>query len=159
MVERLETGLARLSEKMAPQLGKDVAALPGAGAAGGLGAGLVGFLDASLRSGVELVIEAVQLAHRLKDADLCVTGEGKLDSQSAHGKTIMGVGQLAKSMRVPAVALAGMIGPGAEQILDQGIVAYRAVKPESMSVQESMRQAPELLATAAEQIAREYLKE
>ncbi len=157
MVEQLEAGLARLAEKMAEQLGQDIKGVPGAGAAGGLGAGLVGFLAGRLRSGVELVIEAVGLADRLAGAQLCITGEGKLDSQTAHGKTVAGVGRLARRLKVPAVALAGQIGPGAQQVLSEGIVEYLAIKPESMSVQESMARAPELLADAAEEVVRRFI--
>ena len=157
MVEQLEAGLNRLAEKMAQQLGKEVKDVPGAGAAGGLGAGLVGFLAGRLRSGVELVIEAVGLADRLAGAQLCITGEGKLDSQTAHGKTVAGVGRLARRLKVPAVALAGQIGPGAQQVLSEGIVRYRSIKPESMSVQESMARAPELLADAAEEVVRRFI--
>ncbi|MCK4850479.1 MAG: glycerate kinase [Phycisphaerae bacterium] len=157
MVEQLEAGLNRLGEKMAEQLGKKVRGVRGAGAAGGLGAGLLGFLAGRLRSGVELVIEAVGLVDRLAGAQLCITGEGRLDSQTAHGKTVAGVGRLARSLNVPAVALAGQIGPGAEQVLSEGIVQYRSIKPESMSVQESMARAPELLAEAAEEVVRRFI--
>ncbi len=157
MVEQLERGLARLAKIMATQLGQDVKDIPGAGAAGGLGAGLIGFLDGRLRSGVELVIEAVGLADRLTGAQLCITGEGKLDSQTAHGKTVAGVGRLAKSLGVPAVALAGVIGEGAEQVLKEGIVDYRSIKPDSMSTQESMDRAAELLADATEEVMRRFV--
>jgi len=157
MVEQLEEGLSRLAEKIAEQLGINVRDLPGAGAAGGLGAGLIAFLGGRLRSGVELVIEAVDLAGRLAGAQLCITGEGRLDGQTAHGKTVAGVGRLARGLKVPAVALAGQLGPGAEQVLNEGIVEYLAIKPESMSVQESMARAEELLGEAAEQVARKYI--
>ena len=157
MVEELERGLVRLAEKMASQLGQDIKDIPGAGAAGGLGAGLIGFLSGQLKSGVALVIEAVGLAERLTGANLCITGEGKLDGQTAHGKTVAGVGRLTKNLGVPAVALAGVIGEGAEQVLKEGIVAYRSIKPESMSVEESMARAAELLAGAAEKVIREFV--
>ncbi len=157
MVQQLEAGLNRLAEKMAQQLGTDVKDVPGAGAAGGLGAGLIGFLAGHLRSGVQLIIEAVALADRLAGAQLCITGEGKLDSQTAHGKTVAGVGRLAKTLNVPAVALVGLIGPGAEQLLNEGIVQYRSIKPESMSVQESMARAPELLADAAQDVVKKFV--
>ena len=157
MVQRLENGLCRLGKKIAEQLGQHVAELPGAGAAGGLGAGLVGFLGGRLRSGVELVIDAVGLKDRLAGARLCLTGEGKLDGQSAHGKTVAGVGRLARSMNVPAVVLAGTIGSGAERILNEGIVEFRAIKPQSMPLAEAIRRTPELLARAAEEVAKAYL--
>jgi len=159
MVEQLEQSLARLGEKIAQQLAKEVINTPGAGAAGGLGAGLLAFVGGQLKSGVELVIEAVGLADRLVGAGLCITGEGKLDYQSACGKAVMGVGRLAKSMNVPAIVLAGTIGPGAEQVLNEGIIEYYAIKPESMSLPEAMKLAPELLAQAAEQVVRKFFSE
>ena len=157
MVEQLERGLSKLAEKMAEQLGQDIKDIPGAGAAGGLGAGLVVFLAGQLRSGVELVIEAVGLADRLTRASLCITGEGKLDSQTAHGKTVAGVARLAKSLGVPTVALAGQIGDGAEQVLKEGITDYRSIKPDSMSIQESMDRAAELLTKASEKVVKRFL--
>ena len=158
MVGQLEQGLALLGEKIAQQLGKDVMDTPGAGAAGGLGAGLIAFLDAQLQSGVDLVIEAVGLADRLAGADLCITGEGKLDAQSVHGKTVVGIGRLAKSMNVPVIVLAGTIGPGAEQVLNHGIVQYCSIKPESMSLPEAMKRTPELLAQAAQRVVRNFFE-
>lgn len=156
MVEHLEQGLANLGRQVALQLGKDVIELPGAGAAGGLGAGLVAFLNAKLRRGIELIIDVVGLAERLKDADLCITGEGKLDSQSASGKTVAGIGHLAKSLNVPVIVLAGSVGPGAELLLKQGISEYISIKPDSMSIREAIERAPELLAQAAEKITRKF---
>ena len=157
MVEQLEEGLARLGEKISEQLGKEVVDLPGAGAAGGLGAGLVAFCGAELKRGVELVIDAVGLAERLKGADLCITGEGRLDSQSASGKTVSGVAGLAKSLNVPVVALAGTVGEGAQMVLEQGVSEYFSIKPDSMSIVEAIERAPELLGEAAERIARKFL--
>ena len=102
---------------------------PGSGAAGGLGGGLVAFAGGRLEPGIKLVIEAVNLAGRLENADLCLTGEGALDAQSAFGKTAVGVARLARSLGCPVLALAGSIGPGAEAVLDQGIDAYFSICP------------------------------
>ncbi|NIA06779.1 MAG: glycerate kinase [Actinobacteria bacterium] len=156
MVEQLEQGLAHLGRVIAQQLGKDVIKTPGSGTAGGLGAALMVFLDGRLTSGVDLVIKAVRLADRLKGADLCLTGEGKLDYQSASGKAVMGVGRLAKSMNVPVIVLAGTIGSGAEHILDEGIVSYHAIKPDSMSLPESIERTAELLSQTAEHVVRDF---
>src|SRR5206468_1499040 len=100
------------------------AGLPGAGAAGGLGAGLVAFAGGVLTPGIDLVIAAVGLADRLRGADLCLTGEGALDASSAFGKTAVGVARLARMLGVPCLALAGSIGIGAEAVLSEGIDAY-----------------------------------
>ena len=162
MVEQLEQGLTRLGQIMAQQLGEDVIRIiktPGSGAAGGLGAALMAFLNGRLTSGIDLVIDAVRLADRLAGADLCLTGEGKLDHQSASGKAVMGVGRLAKSMNVPVIVLAGTIGSGAEQVLAQGITQYHAITPESMSLPEAMKQAPRLLAQTAERVVRNFFAE
>lgn len=158
MVEQLELGLARLGEKIAQQLGKDVINTPGSGAAGGLGAGLMAFLDGRPSSGVDLVIEAVHLACRLADADLCITGEGKLDYQSASGKAVMGVGRLAKTMNVPVIVLAGTVGPGAKKLLHQGITEYHSIKPTSMSLPEAIKRAPHLLTQTAERVMKDFLE-
>ena len=158
MVEQLEQGLARLGDIITQQLTKNVINTPGSGAAGGLGAALMAFLNGYLTSGVDLVIDAVRLADRLTGVDLCLTGEGKLDYQSASGKAVMGVGKLAKRMNVPAIVLAGTIGPGAEKLLDQGITQYHAVTPESMPLTEAVKQAPQLLANTAERVVRNFLK-
>ena len=107
----------RLAEVMRRDLGVDIAALPGAGAAGGLGAGLAGFLGAHLRAGPEWVIEAIGLEQRrLQGADLLVTGEGRLDSQSLRGKAPVSAGRLARRGGVRAVALVGSVGEGWERV-------------------------------------------
>jgi len=107
MVARLEAGLANLAEVVRHELGIDVEHLSGAGAAGGLGAGLVAFAAATLQSGVEIVAESVGLRERIRGADLVLTGEGKLDSQSAHGKTAFGVARLAAGEGVPVICIPG----------------------------------------------------
>ena len=156
MVQQLDHGLANLGKLMAQQLGKNVIDVSGSGAAGGLGAALMAFLNGRLTSGVDLVIQAVRLADRLNAADLCLTGEGKLDFQSASGKAVMGVGRLAKSMNVPVIVLAGTIGPGAEKLLDQGIVSYHAIKPDSMPLPEAIKRAAELLEQTAHRVVKDF---
>ena len=156
MVEQLDHGLARLGKLIAEQLGKDVTDAPGSGAAGGLGAALMAFLNGRLTSGINLVIEAVNLRERLTGVDLCLTGEGQLDFQSASGKAVMGVGRLAKSMNVPVIVLAGSIGSGAERILDQGIVSYHAITPDSMSLSEAIERTAELLAQKTQSVVRDF---
>ena len=115
--------------------------LPGAGAAGGLGGGLVAFASGTLEPGVALVLGAVGLADRLRDADLCLTGEGAIDASSAFGKTAVGVARLARSLGCPTLALAGTIGPGAEAVLDEGIDAYFSICPGPISLDEAIAQA------------------
>ncbi|HOW19372.1 MAG TPA: glycerate kinase, partial [Phycisphaerae bacterium] len=104
IVRQLDEGLAHFADVIARDLGKDVRNIPGAGAAGGLGAGLLAFCGAAIRPGVEIVIDAVRLRERLVGADLLITGEGRLDRQSMMGKLIAGVGRAARDAGVPAVA-------------------------------------------------------
>ena len=123
MVERLDAGLAHLAAVMERDLGKIVAELPGAGAAGGMGAGCVAFLGAELRSGIEAVLDMVDFDARLDGADLVITGEGRVDSQSVHGKVISGIAKRTKPRGVPLVAIAGSIANDAAEAYDLGVTA------------------------------------
>jgi glycerate kinase len=106
-VELLDRALARYAEVLHRDLGVDVAGVPGAGAAGGLGAGLIAFLDATLRPGIDVVMEATHFRERLEDSGLVITGEGMLDEQSMHGKTPAGVLQAAGERGVPVAIICG----------------------------------------------------
>lgn len=156
MVEKLDRNLSRFADVVARDLSVDIRDIPGAGAAGGLGGGLVAFAGGRLERGVDLVIEAVRLRDRLQGADLCLTGEGALDAQSAFGKTAVGVSSLARSMGIPAIALAGTIGEGAEAVLHEGISAYLSICPGPISIDEAIRRGGELLERATEQAIRLY---
>ncbi|MFP3344513.1 glycerate kinase, partial [Halomonas sp. SIMBA_159] len=98
MVEKLDQGLRNVARIASEDLGKDIQNPPGAGAAGGLGAAFIGFLEGELKSGIELILESVKMEEQIKDVDIVVTGEGKLDGQTSMGKTASGVAQLAKKM-------------------------------------------------------------
>ncbi|MDB5321499.1 MAG: garK [Phycisphaerales bacterium] len=150
-VERLDRALAALGEKVGDG---SLASTPGAGAAGGLGFGLMAFLGARLRPGFGLVAEAVGLAARLRGADLVVTGEGRLDASSMGGKTVVGVARLCRETGRPCVALVGSIGEGAEAAIAEGLTAYFSICDRPMSFVNAMREAPELLATAAANLVR-----
>jgi glycerate kinase len=135
-------------------LGVRVIDLPGGGAAGGLGAGAVAFLGASLARGVDIVIEAVGLKERLRGADLAFTGEGQCDFQTVKGKTPFGVAKTAKTCGVPVVVIAGALGPGAENLYEYGVQSVFSLTDRPMTRQEAMANAGELLASAAERIMR-----
>lgn len=150
MVEILDRNLGHLARVILDRLGVDVAEVPGAGAAGGLGAGLIAFTGARLRPGVELVIEATGLARRLEGADLVITGEGRIDGQTVHGKAPMGVARLASAMGIPVIAVVGSLGPGAEAVYGVGIDALLPIVPGPVSLQEAMAGAVELTAAATE---------
>ncbi|MFH1151177.1 MAG: glycerate kinase [Actinomycetota bacterium] len=139
-VEALEAGLANLSEVIERELGVSVSELPGAGAAGGLGAGLVAFCGAGVVSGFELVARAVRLEEKVAGCDLVLTGEGSFDTQSVHGKTPWGVARIASGHGVPSVIVAGRLeghGPGA---VPDGVATY-CVLDGPMGLEEAMRDA------------------
>ena len=157
MVERLDRNLGHFADIVARDLDVAVRHIPGSGAAGGLGGGLVAFAGGRLEGGVNLVIEAVNLRERLHAADLCLTGEGALDGQSAFGKTAVGVARLAHSLRCPTLAIAGSIGPGAEAVLEQGVDAYFSICPGPVPIDEAIERASELLENATAQAVRAFL--
>ena len=116
---------------------------PGAGAAGGLGFAMMAFFNATLRPGFEIVAEAVNLRERITRADLCITGEGRLDASSLNGKVPIALGKLCREMGVPCVALAGSVESGID--FSHALDALHAVTPESMEISDAMRQASTLL--------------
>ena len=146
-VLELDAGLVHLAALFREQLGADIEHVPGAGAAGGLGAGLAAFCDARLRSGIETVLEQTGFAARVQGSDLCLTGEGQLDRQSLLGKACLGVAQAARKHGVSTWALVGSTGPGVEECLTAGLSGYEVIAPE-VSRSESMQRAAELLALA-----------
>ena len=154
---KLDANLGHLARIIERDLGPKVAELPGAGAAGGLGAGLVAFAGGRLRPGIEIVIEAVGLQNRLRGADLCITGEGALDGSSAGGKTPVGVARHCRLAGVPCLALAGKIGDGAAALEGQGIDAYFSICPGPISLDAAIDQAGPLLSATAEQAVRLFM--
>ena len=150
-VERLDAGLRQLAAVVGEE---DVARVPGAGAAGGLGFGLMAFLNARLQPGFEIVAEAVGLRERLAGADLVITGEGRLDESSLGGKTVIGVARVCRELGVRCVALVGSVGAGADGALAEGLASYHVVSDPAMDVGEAMKHAAELLATKAEELMR-----
>ncbi len=156
MVEQLDANLAHYAELIRRDLGREVGEMPGAGAAGGLGGGLVAFCNAELKPGIELVIDAVKLEEKMRRADLVITGEGKIDAQSAFGKTPMGVAELAQRLGVPVVAIGGTIGDGAEALYEHGVGLIMPIIDRPMTLEEAMKPtvAKTLIANAAERIAR-----
>ncbi|HEY7088269.1 MAG TPA: glycerate kinase [Tepidisphaeraceae bacterium] len=151
-VDQLESGLSRLVEKTGRH---DLADKPGAGAAGGLGFGMMAFFNATLRPGIQIMIDALRLRERLKGADLCITGEGKLDSQSLAGKTSIGVAQLCKEMNIPCIALAGAVDSAIETMAkEQGLTASFAIARGPTTLEDSLTHAAELLKRTAEQAFR-----
>ena len=156
-VKALDTGLANLAEVIERDLGIAVRDLPGAGAAGGLGAGLHGFLGATLRRGVDMVLDLVDLDAKLHDADLALTGEGQIDFQTVFGKAPAGVGAAAKARGVPCLAIAGSVGEDLGALHDAGIDAVFSLCPGPLTLKQAMAEARPLIAAAAEQAVRCFL--
>ncbi len=121
MIKKLDESLAHFAKLVKRDLHKDIKNIPGAGAAGGLGASLIAFLDAELRPGIEIIIEIVKLEQAIKDTDLVITGEGKIDSQTIYGKTPIGVAKIAKKYNVPVIAVAAIISDDADIVHQYGI--------------------------------------
>jgi glycerate 2-kinase len=154
MVRALDAHLARLAEVVQRDLGVPIAVLPGSGAAGGLGGGIVAFLAGRLRPGFDIVADTVQLDTRIRGCDLVVTGEGRLDGQAVFGKTPIGVARRAQRQGIPVVAIVGSLGPGCEETLRHGISAYFAITPGPMPLADAMRDTALLTERCAEQVVR-----
>jgi len=137
VIEELDESLAYFAGIIKRDLNKDVKDIPGAGAAGGLGAGLIAFLDAELRPGIEIIIEIVKLEQAIQDADLVITGEGKIDSQTIYGKAPIGVAKIAKKYNVPVIAVAAIIGDDADIVHQYGIDTLLKISEPPMNLNES----------------------
>ncbi|MDP4105563.1 MAG: glycerate kinase [Bacillota bacterium] len=153
MVQALDANLAHYAGVLKEQLEKDIIDFPGAGAAGGLGAGLLAFTSAELRSGIELVIDFTDLEQKVKMADFVLTGEGGIDFQTQYGKTPYGVAQAAKKYGKPVIALAGYVGE-VDVLYDKGIDAIFGILPKAMSLEEALATGQENIEKTAENIAR-----
>jgi glycerate kinase len=153
-VTLLDRNLGHLAGVLERDLGVPVRDLPGAGAAGGLAAGLIAFLGARVASGFATVAQAVDLAARVRGCDLVLTGEGRVDGQTLGGKVIAGVAGVARAQGVPVVVLAGGILPDAYALHDHGVVALLSVVPRPLDLQGAERQAREFIARATEEVLR-----
>ena len=151
-VARLDAGLEQLARRTG---NLSLAHAPGAGAAGGLGFGIIAFLcNAKMRPGIEIVIDAVGFRERLADADLCITTEGKLDRQSLGGKTPIGIARVCRTLGVPCIALAGTIDDLPDEVADQGLTAWFGILDRPMSLDEAMRQTAPMLERASANVLR-----
>jgi glycerate kinase len=154
VAQELDAALRHYAQVIERDLGVRVLDLAGAGAAGGLGAGLVAFLGTELVPGAQLVAEAVGLRQKLAGADLALTGEGRLDAQTSFGKAPWEVARLARSCGLPVIAIAGSLAEDWGPALGEAFDAVVTITPRAMSVQEAMAQGAKLVADAAEGVAR-----
>ncbi|MEB3331920.1 MAG: glycerate kinase [Synechococcaceae cyanobacterium] len=153
-LELLEASLSKLAALLEAATGRSVRDCPGAGAAGGIGAMLLALADVELRPGIAIVLETSGFAAALAGADLVISGEGRLDGQSAHGKTVGGVARAAATAGVPVLAIAGEIGPGAEALYGLGVGGLVSLVPGPMPAAEAIGRSAELLADASERLLR-----
>lgn len=156
MVQKLDKNLQHLSKIIKRDLGKDVQTIPGAGAAGGLGAGLVAFLDGELRSGIEIVLEINKVAERMAGVDLVITGEGQIDGQSVYGKTPVGVAKIAAERQIPVIAFCGSTGKGVKKVFSQDIDAVFTTLQQPLSIKEIFAATAEWLEFTTEQVMKVY---
>jgi len=154
MVAELDNALAVYAKVAEKATGKDMANYPGAGAAGGLGAGLLFFTNAELRPGVEIVLEAAGFENMVATADLLITGEGRTDFQTAFGKAPVGAAKVAKQYNVPVVCIAGGLGDGADDVLCQGIDGLASTVPQPMSLEECMQAGDKIVEDATARVCR-----
>ncbi|SKB54405.1 glycerate kinase [Dyadobacter psychrophilus] len=154
MVKVLDEGLENLSEVASAAFGKDIAGHPGAGAAGGLGAGCLWFLNAVLKDGVSIVIEQTRIAERIQNADLVITGEGKVDEQTLSGKVVKGLADFCAANRVPLAVVCGTLQITPEQVRDAGITYAVSVLNRPMDLDQAQAEAFELVKDATFHLVR-----
>lgn len=154
MVLKLDEGLLHLANIIKSQLGIDVSAIPGGGAAGAMGAGMVAFFNSRLQMGIETILDLVQFDRLIEDADLIFTGEGKIDSQSLQGKVAIGVAKRAKKAGVDVIAVVGSIGNDIEEAYDMGITAIFSINPEPVAFDIAKLRSKENLALTMDNIVR-----
>jgi glycerate kinase len=155
-VERIEAALAHLADIIRRDLGADVRAVAGGGAAGGLGAGAVAFLGARLTSGAEWILDAVGIDGRLAEADLVLTAEGRFDAQSLGGKAPMALARRAQAAGAACIVIAGSVGAGYEAAFEKGVTEIFSLVRENVTLTEAMARARELLSARAEEAVRGF---
>ena len=154
MVSILDNNLKHFAKIVKKFLEKDVDKVEGAGAAGGMGAALVGFCNAKMKSGVDVVMQYAQLEEKLKNADFVFTGEGSIDSQTQFGKTPIGVSKLAKKHNIPVIAFTGKIGDNIDELYELGITSIVGIMPGVMELEEALVKGKKNLEVASENIMR-----
>ncbi|WP_036647836.1 glycerate kinase family protein [Paenibacillus pini] len=154
MVECLDSNLRHYASIIKSQFNQDIAEMPGAGAAGGLGAGLMVFMNGVLKKGIDLVIEYTGLEDKIEYADMVWTGEGSIDFQTQYGKTPLGVAKIAKKYNKPVVVLAGRIDGQMERLYDQGIDSIFSILPGACTLEEALAKGEENMERTAENVMR-----
>lgn len=156
MVEVLDDGLRYLSDRIKTDLGREVAHVPGSGAAGGMGAGVMAFLGGRLESGIKIVLDIFEFDRLLENAKVVFTGEGKLDGQSLRGKAVLGVARRAKLKNVPVIAVVGDIGDGIDGIYKEGVTAAVSINRVAVPFEQACRRSESDMALTMDMIMRLY---
>jgi glycerate kinase len=154
MVAALDINLSYLASLIQRDVGVDILNVPGAGAGGGIGAGVIAFANAELKRGVELLVAATKLDDQMKGADLAITGEGRVDFQTAFGKTPSGVAAAARKFGVPVVAIGGGLADDAGGVFAHGIDGLESATPNAMALEVAIKKSRQYLQDAAERVAR-----
>lgn len=154
MMEQLDHNLHNYANVIKRQMNRDIVDVPGAGAAGGLGGGLMVFLNGVLKKGIDMVIDYTGLEEKVKQADMVWTGEGGMDLQTQYGKTPLGVAIVAKKYNKPVVALAGRIGDGIEVLYDKGIDSIFGIMPGAATIEEALTNGADNVERTSENVAR-----
>lgn len=154
MVRRLDDGLAHMAKLVKRDLGADILDMPGAGAAGGMGGGMVAFLGARLQMGIETVLDAVDFNSLLDGADLVFSGEGKIDSQSLRGKVVIGVARRARTKGIPLIAIVGDIGDDIESVYDEGVTGVFSINHVAVPYREARDRSKNDLALTMDNLMR-----
>ncbi|MFY1026647.1 glycerate kinase [Actinobacillus seminis] len=156
MVNQLDQALAHFAQQVNAQLGLNISAQAGAGAAGGMGGGVLLLPKVRLKSGVNIVLNTVQLGDKIQDADLVITGEGRMDGQTTQGKTPVGVALAAKAANKPVIAIVGCLGEDYEVVYDKGIDAVFPIIRQLDSLESTLKNGRENLISSAQNVARLY---
>jgi len=154
MIRLLDDNLIQIGNQMETSTGKKIAMLPGAGAAGGFGAGVVAFFDGELRSGIETVLDLFQFEKLCENTDLIFTGEGRIDSQSLRGKAVIGIAKRAKAIGIPVIAVVGSIGEGANNAYALGVTSIFSINRKAQDYKIARKYTKENLADTFESILR-----
>lgn len=155
---QLDKNLILYAQTIKSDLGIEVNAIPGAGAAGGMGAAIAGFFNGKLVPGIDLIMDTLNLDEHIKDADWVITGEGKIDHQTINGKTVSGIAKMASKYSVPVIAIAGKVDSNLDELYNIGVTATFSIANQPMTLQEAMANTDTLIQACLENVFRVIIK-
>ncbi|MCC3755871.1 glycerate kinase [Staphylococcus capitis] len=154
MIPKLDSALSHYHDKIKEELQKSVKDIPGAGAAGGMGTALLAFLDANLQAGIDVVLDETRFQERVKDAQIVITGEGKMDKQTIYGKTPIGVAKVAKAYDIPVIAICGSLDDQYQEVYRHGIDTVFSITEYPSDLKTTLENGPQFMQRTATNIAR-----